>query len=111
MMNCLVLAIHDLVAHPPSKELQKDLSAIIHQHYIRMFQAGSRLSEMAREYEATGGKPLSQDEILEEVDERQKVLALPQERDDLLGAGDREGHDAASADVARRSVVAVASEP
>jgi len=70
MMNCLVLAIHDLVVHPPSKELQKDLSTVIHRHYTGMFQAGSRLSEMAREYEARGGKPLSHDEILEAVDER-----------------------------------------
>src|SRR5947207_3201751 len=70
MMNCLVLAIHDLVVHPPSKELQKELSAVIHQHYIGMFQAGSRLSEMASKHEATGGKPLSHDEILQEVDER-----------------------------------------
>jgi hypothetical protein len=70
MMNCLVLAIHDLVVNPPSQELQKELSSVIHRHYTGIFQAGSRLSEMAREYEANGGKPLSPDEILEEVDSR-----------------------------------------
>src|SRR5712664_2946118 len=59
MMNCLVLAIHDLVVHPPSKKLQEELSTVIHRHYTGMFQAGSRLSEMAREYEASGGKALS----------------------------------------------------
>jgi hypothetical protein len=69
MMNCLVLTIHDLVVHPPSKELRKELSSVIHRYYTGIFQAGSRLSEMAREYEANGGKALSHDEILEEVDE------------------------------------------
>jgi hypothetical protein len=70
MMSCLVLAIHDLLVHPPSTELQMELRATIHRHYTGMFQAGSRLSEMARQYEANGGKPLSYDEILQEVDER-----------------------------------------
>lgn len=70
MMNCLVLALHDLVVHPPSIELQRELNAAIHRHYTVMFQAGSRLREMALQYEASGGKPLSHDEILEEVDER-----------------------------------------
>jgi hypothetical protein len=73
MMNCLVLAIHDLVVHPPSAELRTDLSAVIDRYYAGMFQAGSRLGEMAREYEASGGKLLSHDEILEEVDERRGV--------------------------------------
>ena len=70
MMNCLVLAIHDLLVHPPSPELQRELSNAIHRHYVEMFQAGSRVNELAREYETSGGKPLSHDEILDEVDER-----------------------------------------
>ena len=70
MMSCLVLAIHDLVMQPPRSELWMELSATIHRHCTRMFQTGSRLSEMAREYEASGAKPLSHDEILEEVDAR-----------------------------------------
>ena len=70
MLNCLVLTIHELVVHPPSKALQSDLKAVIDQFYTGMFQAGSRLSDLAREYEASGGKPLSHDEILEEVNER-----------------------------------------
>jgi hypothetical protein len=31
---------------------------------------GSRLGQLAEEYEASGGKTLSRDEILEEVDQR-----------------------------------------
>ncbi len=70
MLNCLVLVIHDLVVHPPSKKLQTELSTVIHRHYTGMFEAGSRLSELALEYETSGGKLLSRDEILAEVDER-----------------------------------------
>jgi hypothetical protein len=70
MMNCLVLAIHDLVVHPPSKDLQNDLRSVIHQFYTGIFEAGSRLGQLAEEYEASGGKTLSRDEILEEVDQR-----------------------------------------
>jgi len=70
MMNCLVLAIHDLIVNPPNTELKKDLIAVIHRYYTGIFEAGSKLTEMAREYEASGGQPLSHDEILEEVDGR-----------------------------------------
>lgn len=70
MISCLVLAIHDLAVHPSNADLQMELKAVIQQHYVRMFEAGSRLSEMAREYDVSGGKPLSHDEILEEVDNR-----------------------------------------
>jgi hypothetical protein len=73
MVNCLVLAIHDLVVHPPSPELRADLGQVIHRYYTGIFQAGSRLGDMAREYEASGGKLLSRDEILREVDERRGV--------------------------------------
>jgi hypothetical protein len=70
MMNCLVLAVHDLVVHPPSPQLWSDLRSVIHQFYQGLFQAGTRLSELARQYEASGGTPLTRDEILAEVDER-----------------------------------------
>jgi hypothetical protein len=70
MMNCLVLAIHNLVLHPPSEELSTELRSVINQFYAGMFEAGPRLSELARQYEASGGKALSSDQILEEVDER-----------------------------------------
>lgn len=70
MMNCLVLAIHDLVVHPPSDELWSDLRSVIHQFCTGILQAGPRLSELARQYEESGGTSLSRDEILKEVDER-----------------------------------------
>jgi len=70
MMNCLVLAIHDLFENPPSKELQSDLRSVIDRFYTGIFEARGKLSDLARQYEASGGKPLSHDEILEEVDER-----------------------------------------
>lgn len=70
MLRCLMLAIHDLLLNPPSAELQNELSATLRQYYTEMLQAGSRLSELSRKYETSGGKLLSHDEILEEVDER-----------------------------------------
>src|SRR5213593_4768817 len=70
LMNCLVLAIHDLVVNRPSEELWNDLRDVIHHFYQGIFQTGPRLSELARQYEASGGTPLARDEILQEVDER-----------------------------------------
>ena len=70
MMNCFVLAIHDLVVHRPSEELQNKLRAVIDRHYQGIFRAGSRLNDLAGQYDTSGGKPLSRDEILNEVDER-----------------------------------------
>ena len=70
MMNCLVLTLHDFVVHPPSGELQTELQAVIHRYVTGIFQAGSRLKELAQQYEATGGKLLSDQEILAEVNER-----------------------------------------
>ena len=70
MMNCLVLTVHDLVVHPPSESLQSELQAVIHGFYMGISQAGPRLSQLARDYEASGGKLLSREEILEEVDAR-----------------------------------------
>jgi hypothetical protein len=70
MTNCLVLAIHDLIVRSPSDALWNDLRSVIEQFYTGVFQAGRRLSELAHQYEASGGDPLSLDEILKEVDER-----------------------------------------
>ncbi len=69
MLNCLVLAIHDLVVNPPSEALQNDLKSVIDRFYRAAFP-GPKLSELARQYEASGGKPLSVEEILQEVNER-----------------------------------------
>jgi hypothetical protein len=70
MMNCLVLAIYDLVVHPPSNELRDELREVFHRYYTTISGAGARMAELARDYERSGGKLLSPDEILEEVDER-----------------------------------------
>jgi hypothetical protein len=70
MLSCLVLALHDLVVRPPSEELWHDLRSVIHQFYSGTLQTGSRLRELAHEFEVSGGRPLTQNEILEEVDER-----------------------------------------
>lgn len=70
MMNCLVLTIHDLVTHPPSEELRSELAAVIDGHYQGIFRAGANLTEFAHQYETAGGRPMSRDEILNEVDER-----------------------------------------
>src|SRR5215831_18478479 len=70
MMNCLVLAIHDLTEHPHSPELWRDLKSVVDELYGGILHAGSRFSNLAHEYEAAGGKLLSREEILKEVDER-----------------------------------------
>ncbi|MEP6539507.1 MAG: hypothetical protein ABJF23_29490 [Bryobacteraceae bacterium] len=70
MLSCLVLALHDLTMIPLSAELRMELGATIHRHCTQMFQAGARLGDMAHDYEVSGGKPLTHDEILEEVDLR-----------------------------------------
>src|SRR5438093_674495 len=70
MMNCLVLTTYDLVVHPPSKELLGELQTVIHRYVMGIFEVGSKMAELARQYEASGGKLLSDDEILSEVNER-----------------------------------------
>jgi hypothetical protein len=69
MTNCLVLAIHDLVVHPPSKELRSELRSVIDEFY-KSQMAGPKLRNLADQYESGGGQLLSRDEILKEVDER-----------------------------------------
>ena len=70
MMNSLVLALHDLTAHPPAPALQNELSAVISGFVQGIFETPAKLRRLADEYERSGGKPLSTDEILREVDER-----------------------------------------
>lgn len=70
MMKCLMLALHDLIVHPPSDALQRDLNCVIDEFYRGVSQMGTKLSELSRQYEASGGKPLSVEEILQEVNER-----------------------------------------
>ncbi|SPF43639.1 hypothetical protein SBA4_3070015 [Candidatus Sulfopaludibacter sp. SbA4] len=70
MLQALVLAVHDLMVHPPSRELSGELRSVIQSYYDETLGAGSRLAELARQYEASGGRLLSREEILQEVDER-----------------------------------------
>jgi hypothetical protein len=70
MVGCLFLALHDLVVHPPSQALQNDLKNLVDRLYADILRAGSSPGNMARNYERTGAKPLSNQEILEEVNER-----------------------------------------
>jgi len=70
MMNCLVLVIYELVRQPPGEELSLELKSVVRGYVTGIFEAGAKMSRLAHEYEASGGKLLSQDEILQEVDER-----------------------------------------
>jgi hypothetical protein len=70
MINALVLTGYDLVTHPLSKELQDELQAVIQGYVTWILQAGSRLGEMAQRYEKSGGRLLSDEEILAEMDDR-----------------------------------------
>jgi hypothetical protein len=71
MMTCLLLALHDLITQPPSEASPLDeLKPVIQKYYQAAFQVPSRFSDLAHEYEASGGKLLSHDEILAEVAER-----------------------------------------
>lgn len=70
MLNCILLAAYDLSKAPNGQEVFKEMLAVI-QTYVRdIFDAGSRLTELARRYQASGGKLLADEEILQEVDER-----------------------------------------
>ena len=69
MINSLVLTLHDLLVHAPTEKLKIELSTAIRGYVAGIFQSGSKLSELARQYEANGGKLLSHDEILKEVDD------------------------------------------
>ena len=70
MLSTSVVAIHSLLAAPPNEALRRKLGTVIDRHTEEIFQGTSRLAELAREYEAAGGKLLSRDEILQEVYER-----------------------------------------
>ena len=70
MILALVLAIRDLTIVPESRKLWEDLSSVIDRYYKETLGAGARLADLARQYEASGGRLLSPEEILQEVDER-----------------------------------------
>jgi hypothetical protein len=68
MMTSLVLALHDLFGLAP--DLRDELKAVLSGFVQAIFETPARLRRLADEYERSGGKLLSTDEILREVDER-----------------------------------------
>jgi hypothetical protein len=58
------------LAAPPNEALRRDLQAVIDRYSNEILSGPSKLAELAREYEAAGGKLLTRDEILQEVYER-----------------------------------------
>jgi hypothetical protein len=69
LMN-LVLAIYDLLGDSVTKETREKLKSAIAAHVNQKFEAMKKLTSLGDEYRASGGKLLSRDEILQEVDER-----------------------------------------
>ena len=69
LMN-LVLAIYELLGDSVTKQTREKVKAVIFAHVNRKFEAMKQLTSLGDEYRASGGKLLSRDEILQEVDER-----------------------------------------
>ena len=69
LVACLVLTMRDLVSHPSASGLFEELKAKIDQFAASTLNIGSKLSDLARQYEKSGGKLLTYEEILREVDE------------------------------------------
>jgi hypothetical protein len=70
LVACLVLTMRDLVARPSHSTVFEELKTTIDQFATQTLEIGSKLSDLARKYETNGGKLLSYEEILREVDER-----------------------------------------
>ncbi|HWZ33368.1 MAG TPA: hypothetical protein VNX18_18630 [Bryobacteraceae bacterium] len=73
MFNSLVLALYDLSGHPANSALRGELNAVISNYVRQILDTPARLRRLAEEYEQSGGKPLSTEEILREVEERRGV--------------------------------------
>lgn len=70
MLMNVVLAIHDLLGESTSNELREKLKSVISAHVNQKFEAMKQLTSLGDQYRASGGKLLSREEILQEVDER-----------------------------------------
>jgi hypothetical protein len=70
LVACIVLTIHDLFTHPPSSALLEEVKGVTNRFVAGKLEVGSKLSDLAKQYEASGGRALSYEEILREVDER-----------------------------------------
>jgi hypothetical protein len=70
MLTNLVLASSELLGDSVSPGLREKVRSAITAHANRKFEAMKKLTSLRDEYKASGGKLLSRDEILQEVDER-----------------------------------------
>jgi DNA-binding response OmpR family regulator len=70
MLSNLVLAICELLGDSVSQELREKVKSVIIAHANQKFDAMKKLTSLSDQYRASGGKLLSRDEILQEVDER-----------------------------------------
>ncbi len=70
MINSLVLVWYDLSSPSTTQVLRDELNAVISAFVQNIFEAPAKLRRLAEEYEKNGGKLLTTDEILAEVNER-----------------------------------------
>ncbi|HUJ21781.1 MAG TPA: hypothetical protein VLX58_09685 [Bryobacteraceae bacterium] len=70
MMNNLVLFVHELGRPRLWQKVLPELRSAVAEYVRYLSKSTSRMSDLSRQYEAKGGKLLSEDEILAEVDER-----------------------------------------
>jgi hypothetical protein len=70
MLSNLVLAIYELIGNSSNQELREKIKSVINAYANQKFDAMKRLTSLSDQYKASGGKLLSRDEILQEVDER-----------------------------------------
>jgi hypothetical protein len=73
LVACLILAVRDLNALPAGSGLWAEIKTTIDRFAASTLKIGSKLSDLAQQYETSGGKLLSYEEILREVDERRGV--------------------------------------
>jgi hypothetical protein len=70
MLSNLVLAICEMLGDSVSEQLREKVKSVIMAHAGRKFDAMKKLTSLSDQYRASGGKLLSRDEILQEVEER-----------------------------------------
>jgi hypothetical protein len=70
MLTNLVLAACELLGDSASQQLREKVKSVIIAHANQKFDAMKKLTSLSDQYRESGGKPLSHDEILQEVDER-----------------------------------------
>ncbi|HTA69032.1 MAG TPA: hypothetical protein VK776_12170 [Bryobacteraceae bacterium] len=71
MLMNVVLTIYDLLGHSATNDkLRTKLREVIVAHVNQKFDAAKQLSTLSDQYRASGGKLLTHEEILQEVNER-----------------------------------------